>query len=923
MAVDKNKIVAEATRFAQKGQYDKAIKAYERILAEDKKEVRTLLKIGELQQKKGDSPAAAATFNQVAEIYGEQGFFLKAVAVYKQIAKLTPDDVRVNEKLAGLYQQLGLLNDATNQLQAVATAFEKAGDQGRHLDVLRRLLDLDPENVLTCQRLGDLYAKANRGAEALELYHRAAAHLKENKRGDEYVKLAERIFQLTPDDLKLAKELAQEYLARGETKKALGKLQVCHGTDKQDVDTLRLMAQAFRDLGQVSKTIAVYRALARVYAERGRREEAAVTWRMVQELLPDDPEAREEVAASGTAQRSPGVPVAPAAPQPSVVVPPSPDAAPGRPVAPRPAEVRGAPPKVMRPATEAQGAPQSPLERILTETDVYLKYGLHQKALDHVEKLLATDPENPDALERIRDIRETLGDQKGAAAAAGRAVKALLERGEEGRIAHATERLRQLDPSQAPAEAPAPPGEEFPLPDEEPPAAVLAAVPEEDRPEPAPVADEAVSRRRRSRSGRAGGARPGRPARRRRAEGGDRAGGAGARPGRRVADRHRRLPRHARRARRRLALSRRRHRDGDRRRGSRAGAGDHPGAGRCPPARRSTAGRPSAGSGDRRGRARGRRGGRTPHAPSARAGPPAHPGALLGAARRRDGGGRVLRAARAPRRGAPRHPGARVRPIQATPTWSRPWPGSSNWPRSRPWGPRRPSARSQPQPSRSRTRRRPAGGLGRDRYGSTGTTGIFDLGAELSAELGPELTPTPTGEFQYSVADVFDQFKRGLEKTVRPDDSATKYDLGIAFQEMGMLDEALEQFRSALAGGDRRREVEILNMIGVCLGLKGRHGEAIEAYQQALDSEFLTDEAAKALHFELGAAHEALGEPDAGARVLPEGRPGRSRLPGRGGAGLPARPAARRRAGFRGQAGPGREEGAKAVERSWRTSRGR
>ena len=322
MAVDKNKIVAEATRFVQKGQYDKAIKSYERLLAEDKKDVRTLLKIGEIQQKKGDSVAAAEAFHRVAEIYGEQGFFLKAVAVYKQIAKLTPDDVRVNEKLASLYQQLGLLNDATNQLQAVATAFEKAGDQGRHLDVLRRLLDLDPENVLTCQRLGDLYAKASRGAEALELYRRAAVHLKENKRSDEYLKLAERIFHLTPDDLKLAKELAQEYLARGDTKKALGKLQTCHGADKQDVDTLRLMAQAFRDLGQVSKTIAVYRALARVYAERGRREESAVTWRMVQELLPDDHEAREELAASGAARSSPGIPAEPAAPRPPPAAPP-------------------------------------------------------------------------------------------------------------------------------------------------------------------------------------------------------------------------------------------------------------------------------------------------------------------------------------------------------------------------------------------------------------------------------------------------------------------------------------------------------------------------------------------------------------------------------------------------------------------------
>jgi tetratricopeptide (TPR) repeat protein len=150
----------------------------------------------------------------------------------------------------------------------------------------------------------------------------------------------------------------------------------------------------------------------------------------------------------------------------------------------------------------------------------------------------------------------------------------------------------------------------------------------------------------------------------------------------------------------------------------------------------------------------------------------------------------------------------------------------------------------------------------REGYASTGTTGIFDLGSELSAELGPELTPSPTGEFQYSVADVFDQFKRGLERTVRPDDSATKYDLGIAFQEMGMLDEALEQFRSALSGGEKRREVEILSMIGNCLGMKGDHAGAVEAYRQALRSEHLSGEAAKALHFELGSAHEALGEPD-------------------------------------------------------------
>lgn len=777
MAVDKNKIVAEATRYVQKGQYDKALKAYEKILAEDRREVRTLLKVGEIHQKRGDTAAAATTFNNVAEIYGEQGFFLKAVAVYKQIAKLTPDDIRVNEKLAGLYQQLGLLNDATNQLQAVATAHEKAGDQGRHLDVLRRLLDLDPENVVTCQRLGDLYAKASRTAEALELYRRAAVHLRENKRGDEYVKLAERIFQLTPDDLPLARELAQEHLARGDTKKALGKLQICHGADKQDVDTLRLMAQAFRDLGQVSKTIAVYRALARVYAERGRRDEAAVTWRMVQDLLPDDPEAQEELAASGAASSHPVPTAGPRATEPA---PPAPEA-PVHPGGVRPPEVRPAPPQVSRPPPAVHAVQVNPVTRILTETDVYLKYGLHQKALDHVLEILETDPENPDALERVRDIRDALGDQPGAAEAAERTVKALLTRGDEGRIAHATERLRQLDPSHAEMVVePAPPAvDDLPPPEDETP----AESPAETVPEPVPEPEEQVL----------------------------------------IVPPDEEAP--------------------------------MPVAGPEGPAPVEDDEAPPLEVEVEEVEAEAVEEVAQVAPPPPVLVPPPLPerasweplDAEMEEVEFYERQGLLDEALLAVRELAASHPGHPAA-AQALDRIER----LAALEESAPEAPTDDTAARPPSPD----------GPGREAYGSTGTTGIFDLGAELSAELGPELTPTPTGEFQYSVADVFDQFKRGLEKTVRPDDSATKYDLGIAFQEMGMLDEALEQFRSALAGGDRRRDAEILNMIGVCLGMKGRHGEAIEAYQQALRSEFLTEDAAKALHFELGAAHEALGEPE-------------------------------------------------------------
>ncbi|HYG68577.1 MAG TPA: tetratricopeptide repeat protein, partial [Anaeromyxobacteraceae bacterium] len=291
MAFDKNKIIAEATKLVQKGAYDKAIKQYEKVLAEDAKDVRVLLKIGELHQKKGDERLAADAFKKVADTYSEQGFFLKAVAVYKQIVKLDPEDLRVNERLAGLYQQLGLMSDAMSQFQLMAAAYEKAGDTGRLVDVLKKMVELDPENIASSIKLGELFARSNDLKAALQHLRRAAEHLKRQNRAEEYLKVAERISSLQGDDAALARELANIHLARGDTKRALAKLQLCFKADPKDVETLELLAQAFRDLGQTSKTASVYKELARVHEERGRAGDARAAWRKVLELVPDDPDA--------------------------------------------------------------------------------------------------------------------------------------------------------------------------------------------------------------------------------------------------------------------------------------------------------------------------------------------------------------------------------------------------------------------------------------------------------------------------------------------------------------------------------------------------------------------------------------------------------------------------------------------------------
>ena len=787
MAVDKNKIIAEATKLVQKGAYDKAIATYQKILAEDPKDVRVLLKVGELQQKKGDDRAAAQAFEKVAETYAEQGFFLKSVAVYKQIVKLDPDDVRVNERLAALYQQLGLLSDAMSQYQFMAAAYEKAGDGAKLTDVLKRMVELDPDNIASSIKLGELYARAGQAHPALECFRRAAAYLKKHNRADEYLKVSERLAALSPEDLDLTRELANIYLAKGDTKRALAKLQLCFKADPKDVETLQLLALAFRDLGQSSKTLSVYKELARVHEERGRPQEARTVWRKVQEIAPDDEDA---AAALGSAAAHPAATprvAPPSGPPPGAARPPPPGPPPGvaRGAAPRAA------PAAAAPVPGAGGADAIP--KLLTETDVYVKYGLLDKALDHLRKVIALDTRCAEAHEKAREIHVAAGRAQEAAAAGALAVRALLDRAQLDRARDAVMRLRQIAPDYpdlAALNAAVGGTEEVDLVDEidgEEEEIVLSTgdVTEEAREDDAlalaaaseGVEDDVVSE--------------GRPLR-----GEDELVAAAARAS---------------------AESEEVLEDAE------------PGAA---PAR----------------------------APAPRAAPAPLPPVPA-----------ALRPAPAPAgRGRPRpeedEPVDLSDEIEEAEFFLQQGlldDGRDALRNLLAFYPEHPLVRQKLQELDAKAASPRVDGVAAPALETSpeGTDTSFDIAREL-AELGGG-APVVDDEFQYSVEDVFNQFKKGVEQTVKPEDSATHYDLGIAYKEMGLLDDAIHEFETALQGNDRRKEVDCLSMIGLCHAVKGDARAAIAAFRRALASDHLTRDAAKALHYEMAGAYESAGEREA------------------------------------------------------------
>jgi tetratricopeptide (TPR) repeat protein len=101
---------------------------------------------------------------------------------------------------------------------------------------------------------------------------------------------------------------------------------------------------------------------------------------------------------------------------------------------------------------------------------------------------------------------------------------------------------------------------------------------------------------------------------------------------------------------------------------------------------------------------------------------------------------------------------------------------------------------------------------------------------------------------------VFAQFKAGVRSQVEETDSATHYDLGVAYKEMGLVGDALKEFD--LAAKDPARACMCHAMIGLIYLEQNDLEQAITAYKQGLESVQKTKEQELSLCYDLGIAHE-------------------------------------------------------------------
>ena len=141
---------------------------------------------------------------------------------------------------------------------------------------------------------------------------------------------------------------------------------------------------------------------------------------------------------------------------------------------------------------------------------------------------------------------------------------------------------------------------------------------------------------------------------------------------------------------------------------------------------------------------------------------------------------------------------------------------------------------------------------------------FVSLGDWLRADEGPKSTrmvvdeEAPSGDEEADFKDMLKKFKQGVAENVAEEDHESHYDLGVAFKEMGLMDEAISEFQKALRGTQQR--VRTYEALGQCFLEKKQLPVAQTILHRAVNEPGVGDEQLVGVLYLLGYVNEALGK---------------------------------------------------------------
>jgi len=261
MAIDKNAIIKEAQKFVAKGQYDKAIAEWKKILNDSPNDPNIYNTIGDLCLKNESKPGAVDAYMHAAGLLASDGFTSKAIALYKKVLNIDAAKIEAHLALGDMNAEKGLTGNALENYKRVADHYTQHSQTTKALEIYQKMADLNPSNVAFQVKLGDMYSKEGIKENAAKAYLAAAdVHVSKSAFKDAR-QLFEKVLALEPDNKAVYYKAGIVYFKEGKFAEACKAFKPAFEADPSNTELSDLYIEAMDKAGKDSEAEQVLRKL--------------------------------------------------------------------------------------------------------------------------------------------------------------------------------------------------------------------------------------------------------------------------------------------------------------------------------------------------------------------------------------------------------------------------------------------------------------------------------------------------------------------------------------------------------------------------------------------------------------------------------------------------------------------------------------
>ncbi len=254
-ASNKAVLIKEAQNYIAKGQLDKAVETWEKLIREHP-DGNTYNALGDLYLKKGDKKIAVEAFHKAAAFFVNEGFSLKALGLYKKILNINPSDTNAFFALGQISEERGLKIDAIKYYLSAADILTKEEGKGNLFEIYEKIIAISPSNIPFRVKVAEIYTKEGLAQEAAKEYLNIARLYEEKKETEKSLEYYRKSLEIQPSNKEALLSITNFYAKTGNLDLAIEQMKKAASLFPEDIDVYLRCAEIYSASEQLDDAIA-------------------------------------------------------------------------------------------------------------------------------------------------------------------------------------------------------------------------------------------------------------------------------------------------------------------------------------------------------------------------------------------------------------------------------------------------------------------------------------------------------------------------------------------------------------------------------------------------------------------------------------------------------------------------------------------